>query len=1150
MSEPRFSFAYVTGGTLRPGEPSYVERQADIELFQSLLIGEFCYVLSPRQMGKSSLMARTARRLEQVVVASAIVDLTQIGSERGFQAASQWYFGIANKIHQQLRIAEPLRRWWQERSDLSPTQRFTDFFREVVLTHHPGKVVVFVDEIDSTIGLSFADDFFAALRACFNARATEPDFERLTFALFGVATPDQLIRDPVRTPFNIGRRIDLSDFNLDEAKTLAPGLHADPIEATKRLMRVLYWTGGHPYLTQALCRAVRESEEPGTAEQAVDSRVHELFLTSQAQRQETNLKQARARLERPGADGRRLLQLYLRVRQGKSVLDQPMSPLFAQLKLAGIVKSTEDGRLKVRNHIYEAVFTPSWAKSAMPVSFRRQLAVITLIVSLLVFGIWYSLFLPRPYIQALQTAISDDAYNTAIEAYLTLRANPFSRLRAVVLMQKFWEQRGLKYALAGKRDESLLSNLQGLILRENEHLSRQAGNLVGSDYGRLLVTLRHQDFVQAVAFSPDGNTVLTGSRDNTAQLWDARSGKPFSAPLQHRSPVQAIAFSPDGSTVLTGSRDNTARLWDARSGKPLAVPLHHRDSVVAVAFSPDGRTVLTGSEDNTARLWDARSGKPLAAPLQHRDSVVAVAFSPDGRTVLTGSEDNTARLWDARSGKPVSTPLEYLAPICAIAFSPDGRTVLTGSVDGTAQLWDADSGKPLATLLEHHAPVCTVAFSPDNSTVLTGSSDGTARLWDARSGKPLAPPLKHQSTIRGAAFSPDGTTVLTGSADNTARLWDTRSGKPLSAPLQHQAQVTAVAFSPDGRTVLTGSSDHTARLWDARSGKPLSPSSQKRDDVSTVVFSPDGSILLISSTDNVTQLWDTRSGKPFSPPLKHQGRVLAAAFSQDSKTVLIGSDNTARLWDTRSGSPLSPPLQHQASVRAVAFSHNGRTVLTSFSDNIARLWDARSGKPLSPPLQHQGGVSAVAISPDGRTILTGSLDSTAQLWDARSGRHLSPPLKHETPVLTVAFSPDGSAALTGSLIGNARLWDARSGRPMSPPLPHQGSIRVIAFSPDGKVLVIATNHWVNSYSWNGQKIKPKSSHLLRGAWNRGFYFSSKCKHCLTVAMDEDGDFLRTETLNLDQPNDPPIQGNPQELLKKWQERLGLTFDEEMRPVPR
>jgi tetratricopeptide (TPR) repeat protein len=147
-----------------------------------------------------------------------------------------------------------------------------------------------------------------------------------------------------------------------------------------------------------------------------------------------------------------------------------------------------------------------------------------------------------------------------------------------------------------------------------------------------------------VAFSPDGKTVLTGSEDWTARLWDAATGRPLGLPMTHQSVVGAVAFGPDGRTVLTGSRDRTARLWDAATGRPLGTPMTHQDWVSAVAYSPDGKTVLTGG--GTARLWDAATGRPLGTPLAHQGSVMAVAFGPDGKTVLTGSEDRTARLWD------------------------------------------------------------------------------------------------------------------------------------------------------------------------------------------------------------------------------------------------------------------------------------------------------------------------------------------------------------------------------------------------------------------------------------------------------------------------------------------------------------------------
>jgi len=176
---------------------------------------------------------------------------------------------------------------------------------------------------------------------------------------------------------------------------------------------------------------------------------------------------------------------------------------------------------------------------------------------------------------------------------------------------------------------------------------------------RLRDVLSYADSVDAVAFSPDGRTIATGSDDGTARLWDAATGQAIGSPFQHASTVQAVAFSPDGKTLLTGCEDKTARLWNAATLQPIGSPIRHADVVRSVAFSPDGKAILTGCGDKTARLWDAATLQPVGSPIQHTSTVQAVAFSPDGKTLLTGTgRAMAAYLWDAVTARSIGTPMQ------------------------------------------------------------------------------------------------------------------------------------------------------------------------------------------------------------------------------------------------------------------------------------------------------------------------------------------------------------------------------------------------------------------------------------------------------------------------------------------------------------
>ena len=378
---------FRAGGTLHLSAPSYVKRPVDEELFRLTKAGRFCYVLTPRQMGKSSLMIRTADRLRTEDARTAIVDLSALGTQI---TAEQWYLGIVRRLVAELQLSLSPEQWWQDHSALSVVQRFTDFLRDVVLAKVPGKVVVFMDEIDSTLRLAFTDDFFAAIRVMYNLRASDHEYERLTFVLLGVASPTDLITDRRRTPFNIGQAVDLSEFTRQDANPLEDGLeHLFPGNGRRVLNRIFYWTNGHPYLTQRLCLEISQYPDLQWDDEAIDQAVVRLFL-SEAEGKDDNLQFVRSNID-ASPDRRQLLLLYRRVYQGHQVLEDKRSAVHNRLKLIGLVES-RNGVLQVRNEIYRRAFDLTWIKENTPAEWTRYVTVVAIVVSVLAVGLVFLVF--------------------------------------------------------------------------------------------------------------------------------------------------------------------------------------------------------------------------------------------------------------------------------------------------------------------------------------------------------------------------------------------------------------------------------------------------------------------------------------------------------------------------------------------------------------------------------------------------------------------------------------------------------------------------------------------------------------------------------------------------------------------------------------
>jgi len=422
LSTPEF---FVAGGTLRRDSPSYVERPADDELYRLILDGKFCYLLTARQMGKSSLMVRTSRRLAEGGTRTAIIDLTKIGSG---VSVEQWYLGLLRSLETQLSIATDAQEWWGLHPSLSPVQRFIAFLSDIVLVQIDTSVTIFIDEIDSTLSLPFSDDFFAAIRAVYNERATNPIYERLTFVLLGVATPSDLMKDRSRTPFNIGQAIDLHEFSRQDAQILRDALLSfNPEEGPFIFDRIFYWTNGHPYLTQKLCLSVAESNHTNWDVDKIDGLVEKLFL-SEAARSETNLQFIRDKIATHPLK-RSLLTLYGQVYSGKKITEDERSISQSQLKLFGLVQS-ENRVLQIRNQIYQQAFNQAWIKSVMPVNWTRRIAIAAMMAVVIVSAILlYTLLQEEQRTDEVLAQQAITTFNSQRNA--TLRLNSLSELMAL-----------------------------------------------------------------------------------------------------------------------------------------------------------------------------------------------------------------------------------------------------------------------------------------------------------------------------------------------------------------------------------------------------------------------------------------------------------------------------------------------------------------------------------------------------------------------------------------------------------------------------------------------------------------------------------------------------------------------------------------------
>jgi len=595
-------------------------------------------------------------------------------------------------------------------------------------------------------------------------------------------------------------------------------------------------------------------------------------------------------------------------------------------------------------------------------------------------------------------------------------------------------------------------------------------------------TFDAQSPLDALAIANEGKRFATGGWDGAARIWDRESGQVLQTLKHGGEYVHAVAFSPDGRSLATGSNDAAGfiQVWDVATGQRVKVLKGHEDAVLSISYSKDGSRLLSSSYDKTARLWDVAAGKEIRKFAGHTWWVWSAAFSADERRVITSGQDGTAIVWDVESNKRSPAFTGHRGPVFSAAFSPDGKQVVTAGYDRRVLAWSPDDVKPFdfKNLAEgsvgpptnfrafdgHTDAVRSVGFSPDGSLLLSSSQDNTVRVWDFEAAQALKTFRGHGGRVQAAAFLSDGKRILSAAHDNTVREWSiagyeeirTLKGRVLDG---HADAVLAAAYSQDQSRVITASRDRTARTWNAITGEPgLTLAEGHAYLASTAVFFPGGRRLLTAAVDNTARIWDVGTGGQLLR-LDRSGRSAAATLSHHAKWIATGGDDkSAQLWDASTGQRLKKFEAHLAEVTAVAFSPDDRLLATGDTKGHVKLWNIEAGRVVAKLDGHSRRISAITFLSDGSRVLTASGDNTVGQWGVATGQELTKLiLKHPDSILAMQAIPGSDSIITSCADHKLRVWNTGDAKIAQTLGPFEGDIFSLSVSSDGRRLLAANS---------------------------------------------------------------------------------------------
>ncbi|KAF9173746.1 hypothetical protein BGX20_002201 [Mortierella sp. AD010] len=424
-----------------------------------------------------------------------------------------------------------------------------------------------------------------------------------------------------------------------------------------------------------------------------------------------------------------------------------------------------------------------------------------------------------------------------------------------------------------------------------------------SGWDRVWSSTDGDQFVIQLVFSPASDLIVSGD-DDSVKLWDVKTGNCIHTLKGHSDTVSYIAFSPNGNRIVSGSDDRTLRLWDVETGECIYELKGYTGIIFGVAFSPKGDLFASGSSDLAVKLWNVETGECVHDFRGHTKTINCVLYSPKGDHVASGGQDKTVRLWNVDAGNCVYT-LQHEYRIITLAYSPKGDRIASASGDKTVKLWNVDTADCIRTFQGHSNNITCIAYSPKGGHIASGGADNTVRLWDVESGVCIQALQGHDNDVVSLSYSPSGHQVASGSWDKTVRLWDVktddgiRSLKGHSDAVGHDGFVSAVTYSPKGDWIASGSMDKTVKLWSVDTGYCVHTLQGHSDFIFSLAFSPKGDQIASGSRDMVVQLWDVETGRCLVTITGFDGPVHGIAWGADfsGQYLVTGSgDKSVRRW--------------------------------------------------------------------------------------------------------------------------------------------------------------------------------------------------------------------------------------------------------------